>query len=226
MTQEEHLLESAATRPLLRGRDLSGYKNPRPAWVCVCPGYYEGATRVQRDIQATYPRAFSYLKAHRRALRRVAAPNRRPWYALKRSARPRFGRTDILLSGQIASEASFTVGRMRKVLCHQSVLIISPVSDWIDPYYLLGVLNSRVIWTYIRHRMTVVGPKRYALRIGQLRKLPIPLPRSHKDAINCKRIAQLAKYLMSTDGQAGIRRRWRNEINRRVLALIGAKCSG
>jgi len=133
---------------------------------------------------------------------------------------------DVLLSGLIASEASFTVGRMRKVLCHQSVLMISPVVDWIDPHYLLGVLNSRAIWTYIRHRMPVVGPKRYALRIGQLRKLPIPLPRSPEDAKNCERIAQLARYLMSADCQAGKRRRRYEEINRRVLALLGAKCNG
>lgn len=225
VTREEHVLEVAATRPLLRGRDLASYRKPRATWVCVCPGAYEEALPIQRDIQSTYPRAFRYLKAHRNVLRRVAAHNRRPWYTLKRPSRSCFGPMDILLSGLIASEASFTVGRMRRVLCHQSVVMISPVVDWIDPYYLLGVLNSRVVWTYIRHRMPVVGPGRFALRIGGLRRLPVPLPRSREDAKACERIARLARYLMSTDHQGRVRgQRWRREINNRVLALFGAGC--
>jgi hypothetical protein len=226
VTREEHLLEVAAIRPLLRGRDLDGYTKPKPAWVCVCPGDYETAVPTLREIRSTYPRAFKYLRVHRRVLRRIAAHNRRAWYTLKRPARPRFGRMDMLLSGLIASEASFTIGGVGTVLCHPSVVMISPVVNWIDPYYLLGVLNSRVIWTYMRHRMPAVGPKRYALRIAELRKLPIPMPRSSEDARTCERIAQLAKYLMSRDHQARVRGRWRKEINRRVLALLGVKHNG
>lgn len=90
---------------------------------------------------------------------------------------------------------------------------------------LPGVLNSRVTWTYIRHRMPAVGPGRYALRIGRLRQLPIPLPRSREDAKTCERIALLAKYIMATGHQARVRRRWCEEINRRVLALLGVQSS-
>ncbi len=220
VAREEHVLEVAATRPLLRGRDLAGYTKPKPQWVCVCPGDYEGVSPVEHDIRAMYPRAFAYLKDHRKVLLRLAAYTRRPWYTLKRPARPCVRRRDILLSGLIASEGSFTIGCLRNVLCHQSALRISPVPDWIDPYYLLGALNSRAIWTFIRHRMPAVGAGRHALRTGQLKKLPIPLPKSPEEAKQCRRIARLARYLMLENREARVRWCWRKEINTRVLALL------
>jgi hypothetical protein len=76
-------------------------------------------------------------------------------------------------------------------LLHGSVLSIT-APDYLEPAYLLGVLNSTVFWQYARHRSKRMGPRRQLARTGLLRDFPIVVPRSRQQVALAQRIASLA----------------------------------
>ena len=38
------------------------------------------------------------------------------------------------------------------------ILMLTPDQSRIDPYYLLGVLNSQLFWFFVRQTMPTMGP--------------------------------------------------------------------
>ena len=95
----------------------------------------------------------------------------------------------------IDSGCGFTLDIRGQLLCHSSTITIYPDGN-VDPYYLLGVLNSDVFWEFIRHRTPTMGNGRHVYRINQVRRFPLVLPRENDDRRNTQRISELARELM------------------------------
>ncbi len=99
-----------------------------------------------------------------------------------------------LVAGSIGSSA-FTLDTAG-VLCHNSVVMISSGAADIDPFFLLGVLNSQLFRTYVRHRAPSVRFGGHALRIHMLRGFPLALPHG-KDKVRIQsQIAQRSRELL------------------------------
>ena len=54
----------------------------------------------------------------------------------------------------------FTLDPDGQYLGHAGVLMLVPDVRRLDPYYLLGVLNSRVFWFFVRQTMPTMGKGR------------------------------------------------------------------
>jgi len=145
-SREKLLLEAAVVRPILRGRHVSGYAKPVPASVCLFPYDRHGRILDEKLLRTKYPLAYAYFAARRPLLdKRRMGPNQ-PWYALRKLDLSKTAGTAKLMASAISPRSGFTIDTGGKLLCHQGVLILSPDGGCIDPFVLLGILNSEIVW--------------------------------------------------------------------------------
>ena len=72
-----------------------------------------------------------------------------------------------------------------------------PNEKVVSSYFLLAVLNSKVFWTWAKHRMPTLGSGWYSYRVSVLRKFPIPVPLHGQSNPLLEDIANLAARLLN-----------------------------
>lgn len=166
-------LESAVLRPIIRNRDIRGYSRPAPSTSCLVPYGPSGQLLAEEVLRQHYPRAYEYLLSCRNQLTACARRQQRAWYTFPSVRAFRFATRTKVIGGLITSGGDMTIHENSDVLCHSGVLVMVPNYLLIDPYYLLGVCNSRVFWAFVEHRMPTMGPGRRSLRLERLRAFPL-----------------------------------------------------
>ncbi len=96
----------------------------------------------------------------------------------------------------VNSGGGFALDQHQHLFCNNSVILISPDENIINPYFLLAVLNSKVFWTWTQHRMPTLGSGWHSYRVSILRKFPIPTLQSGQDSQLFEEIANLAAMLL------------------------------
>jgi hypothetical protein len=79
------------------------------------------------------------------------------------------------------------------LVAHDSVVVITPVKNRIDPYFLLGVLNSKIFARYVALTMPKINVGRFSLRLLPLRRFPLPILESGDNAAAYGRIATMVR---------------------------------
>jgi hypothetical protein len=92
---------------------------------------------------------------------------------------------------RITSGNRFTLIRDPSLIAHNSVVVLTPIDENVDLYYLLGVLNSKIFARYVSLTMPRINAGRFSLRLTALRGFPLPSVRSDADEAACGRIASL-----------------------------------
>ncbi len=216
----EVALERGATRPMLRGRGISGYGKCAPGYVCVFPYDRRGAVFDEGRFSSKYPRAYEYLTSQRSALSKRRRFPERPWYALRKvDVKPAMA-APKLVSSAIGRPGGFTLDN-DGVLCHNSVITIGVNPKTIDPYYLLGVLNSSPMQAYLQHRALPMGEGRCALRLEALRRIPLIVPSRQADSDLCATAGECAAVLASDNVPPSRRLLLLRRIDRLVMRLYG-----
>jgi hypothetical protein len=215
---EEIELEEGATMPMLRGRGISAYGKCAPRYVCVFPYDRRGNVLDEDRFSSKYPRAYEYLVSKRSALLGRRRRPERPWYALRKvNVKPAMAAPKII-SSAIGRPASFTLDN-DGVLCHNSVITIGFNSKDIDPYYLLGVLNSLPLRAYVQHQALPMGEGQCALRLDALRRIPVLVPGKQAEPDLCASVAQCAAKLAHDSAPASRRPTLLRRIDRLVMRL-------
>jgi hypothetical protein len=189
-------LEAEATRTVIRGRHVHGYKVPDSRDLCIWP--YDSAGRVlpEDDLAANFPRVHQYLTQCRPRLAERPANDGVPWYAASRDVSGHSPRGPTLVSSKISSPTGFTLIDNAAAVCHNSVVVIVPDAATLDPYCLLGILNSGVFWRFIRLSTPYMGCGRQVLRLSDVRRFPIPQPVTQERRRLCKMIGELAEQTL------------------------------
>jgi hypothetical protein len=213
-----HLLESALLRPVVRSRDIHGYGRLAPRSLCIVPHDERGRPIPEQVLRSAYPRTYRYLLARRDTLLGRAA---RPaaWYALRSATSLRLPPGPRLLLGQVCSGGNFTLDPAGLLQGHAGVLLLVPDEAQLDPFYLLGVLNSRVFWFFVRQTMPTMGEGRHALRRSALRGFPVVASRAAGPDDRRRRIAELVRGLFASKDAPSTRPRVLEEIERLVAEL-------
>jgi methylase of polypeptide subunit release factors len=182
-------LESAALRPIRRARQSTVSRGGGTGHLCVFPYDTNGEVLGERAFRKTYPMAYEYLLTHRqRLLSRRLCPSQ-AWYALRKvDVVSHFGKVKII-SPTVCSARGFHLDT-DGVLCHHSLLTISPLDRSIDLHYLLGILNSELLWRYISLRSARMGGERRVLRLQLARRLPVVFPQTRAQRTLAARIAR------------------------------------
>jgi hypothetical protein len=169
-------LETAILRPLVRSEDLHRYDLTPASRVLLFPYVPKGDGGVLVDsktLEEKFPRAWAYLQANRPTLSRRKGP--RTWWAY--SAPKSLGRFERkkILTPDLAPNASFSYdpgGRLHfpgGVSGGYGILI----PEGTDPYYLLGLLNSRLLDKLLQSVSTQMQGGWYSFEHLYIKRLPI-----------------------------------------------------
>jgi hypothetical protein len=197
-TGRQVLIQSAMLRPIVRNRDIRGYSRLSPPTLCLVPYDASGGLLPEAILRGDYPRTYEYLRSYRERLeaRRLAGSVR--WYAFRTGNPFRFAQRPQVIGGLVTSGGDFTLKGDPACLCHSGVLVLVPNKLLIDPYYLLGVCNSVVFWSFVRQRMPTMGEGRHDLRLERLRAFRLDVSDTAHEPLR-RGITSLARRLL-TDG--------------------------
>jgi hypothetical protein len=196
-------LEADVTRTIIRGRHVRGYQVPDSRDVFIWP--YDSAGRVMAEdsLKVDFPHAYKYLTYCRPRLADRPTQNGVPWYAPVPDASEYSQCRARLVSSKISSSVGFTLIDDPTATCHNSVVVIVPDTAEIDPYSLLGILNSSVFWRFVRLTTPYMGCGRQVLRLSDVRRFPIPWPMTEDQQRLCEMIGDLARQAVGEgDGLA------------------------
>jgi hypothetical protein len=175
---------------------------------------------TEQTFQKRFPAAYRHLQSRREHL--IAGPARTgsPWW-VPRFRKPQYtASAPRLLAGKIGFGNNFTIDVQGCFLCHSTVVIVRPDPKVLSPYYLLGVLNSKVLSLFCQHRMPTIGPGRHICRVLGLKKFPIVLPEGPVQP-TCEEIAALARGLCEGSLEGRARRDARSRIDLLAKTLYG-----
>lgn len=160
-----------------------------------------------------YPAIVRYLSQYRTRLE--ARATNQPWFELQQP-QARYAATFIepkILFPDIAKESRFTLDTSGAYI-NDTVFAIGR-----NDKYLLGVLNSYVVWEYLCNTAAVLGDAnkggRLRLKYNYISKVPIP------DASEADRAVVTALVQKCLDARGIDCESWEAEINERVATLYG-----
>ena len=186
----QHLIESSLLRPAVRSREVRGYSQPMSKNHLLLPYDRGGRLMAEADLKANYPHAHSYLSMRRDEIPTVGKRNQ-PFYAFRNDAVLRLPSGPRILIGMITSGSDASLDSSGGDCPHAGVLVLSDFPTEIDPFYLLGVINSPVFWTFVQNTMPTMGNGCHVLRRGPLAHFSVVLPSSSIQAAIVGRVRQL-----------------------------------
>ncbi|MCH8828966.1 MAG: hypothetical protein IID45_05250 [Planctomycetes bacterium] len=125
-------------------------------------------------------------------------------------------RTPKLIASVIDSGCGFTLDCDDRFLCNGGVVCLFPDQITLDPYLLLGILNSKTFWMFIRHHSPTMGRGQYVYRAAMLKTVPLPVSDLNDDHAE---ITELAKQIMNDPLGSHKRRNLLSEIDKLVATL-------
>ncbi len=213
------LVESTLLRPVVRNRDIKGYEPPSSRSVCLTPYDHAGRLLPESVFHDSHPLAYQYLLEHHETLTRRRGIKPHEWYALRSPSCLMLAPGSRVLLKLICSGGDFTMDSEGKYLGHAGTLMLTADQRRVDPFYLLGVLNSGVFWFFVRHTMPTMGHGRHILRRSTLRRFPLVVSESTRETR--QQIADAARRLLGDDVAQMERSRLMEEIERQVAGLYG-----
>ena len=217
------VFESSILRPILRGRHISGYTRPKSETLCIFP-YDKTGNLIAEDILETeFPRTYRYLKSCQSCLSSRKLKDGQPWYAFRNENVSQFIQSPKIVGSVVSSGGAFALDHNQHLFCNNSVILISPDENIINPYFLLAVLNSKVFWTWTQHRMPTLGSGWHSHRVSVFRKFPIPTRPHLHDQNNqlFEEVANLAAKLLNEKFNGTDRANVLSSIDSKVCELYG-----
>jgi hypothetical protein len=212
-------------KPFLRGRDVKRWSvNSSDLWLLFIPWHFPlhedtsitGASiKAEKELEKRYPAVFNHLLQFEEKLSaRNAAETgiRYEWYALQRCAatywqefeQPKIIIPAIAQSVEYAPDSTGYFSNDKTSICVTN-----------EPNYLLGILNSSVLWWFIQRTAASKQGGFYEFKPMYVSKLPIP----QASASDRNAISKLVQNCIDAKGQ-GVEH-WEAEINDRVARLYG-----
>ncbi len=217
------LLEASLLRPVVRNRDIQGYGPLAPRTMCLTP--YDGSGRLLPEtvLRPQYPNAYRYLLRDRDALARRRGIEPGAWYALRSTSGLTLTAGPRVMLKLICSGGDFTIDCEGRYFGHAGTLMLIADQRQVDPFYLLGVLNSRVFWFFVRHTMPTMGEGRHVLRRSALRRFPLVVSAPSQGAR--QQIATAVRGLLAIGATPQARAQVLADIERLVAQLYGIEPS-
>ena len=209
-------IEAAALRPILRGRDIHSYAFPVTTTVCVFPYDKDFKPLTQDEFREQCPLAYEYLANHRRNLEKRQSMSTSDWHLFRSRPSVRVASSPKIVGAGINEGKGFTLDFNRSLLCANSVLIVCSDSDEFSCYYLLGVLNSRLVAEFMEKTGPDLGAGRTVYRVAGIKQFPLVGASSAQSADLCEKIAATAKRLMHETLSAQRRRALRSDVDQAV----------
>jgi len=208
--EDEFEIESRLLRPFLRGSNIKRYHILQPEHLVFYPYHLvENRTRhyAEEEISKKFPEAWKYLlRAKKDLSSRGSERMKYPiWYGLWNARDLRLLEAKKILVPTIAQKPSFAFDDKGEFFFLGSgaggpgSYGITCASHSVDPRYLLGFLNSRVVESFISATSSVFHGGYFAY--SQQYLLPIPIARSRASVPSDKsrhdKMVELVEQMLS-----------------------------
>lgn len=213
----QHLIESSLLKSAVRSREIRGFSQPLSKNHLLLPYNTGGRLLEERDLKADFPAACSYLSMRRNEIPTTGKRNR-PFYAFRNDAVLRLPSGPRIVIGMITSGSSATLDFIGSACPHAGVLVLSQFPGDVDPFYLLGVVNSSVFRSFVQATMPTMGNGRHVLRRGPLAQFSVVLSSSSIQAAIAGRVRQLMDTATENE-----RTRMKRAIDDEVMQICGVK---
>lgn len=173
-------IERGLTRPFLMGKDVHRYESPRPENVVIFPYWIRdgrAALMSQAEIKRQFPLGWKYLVKNRHDLeeREKGRMHGEQFYAyiypknLTEFDVVKVMTPDICARPEMTLDAA---GDLYHTTTLYSFVFKPEVKE--SPRYFLGLLNSKVIWYFVKVTGTPLRGDFYRFKTEYLRPFPIP----------------------------------------------------
>lgn len=182
------LLEKDLWKKIIRPKQIRPWLSFKPKLLVFFP--YENKSNKfvlieEKRFKKIYPKTYSFLSKHKKSLenrkdsRKTWKELGRQWYSLHRVGKPEDFYLDKILINSIINKKTFCLDLNKNLYPHGGIFGI--ISKKINLFYLLGLLNSNLIFHFIKK---TASPKRggyVSLNINILGQVPIKLPTSKQE---------------------------------------------
>lgn len=159
---QENAIYNEVIKPFINGNDVRKYQ-------IDFANQYIILTKIGIDINK-YPLILDYLKKYKDRLEKRSDKGNK-WYELRPCSYYNIFEKPKIIYPDIALESRFTIDI--KNYYPNATLFVIPLND----KYLLGLLNSKIVWYYLSKKCPVIGSEkkrgRLRLKTVYLSKLPI-----------------------------------------------------
>jgi len=147
--------EKDIVKPFLRGKDIRRYAQPQATDSLICPyviGRDDFRLMTEKELSSTYPLAHAYLKSHKARLmaREKGKFQGTNWFAYGYpKSMTLFQRTKIVVPdyNNVPSFTLDTQGHFYKT--GYGIILRNGVEE--SPLYVLGLLNTQLLFRYLLH---------------------------------------------------------------------------
>ncbi|MBI2863807.1 MAG: N-6 DNA methylase [Chloroflexi bacterium] len=172
-------IEAGLLKPFLTGEDVHRYQQPRHSHYCVFPYYLKnGQTKIleEGELKERFPLGFAYLREYRKELTEIRIrqkTNPRYWYSCHRSRDMRVFETERIVTPEISLGCNMTIADSGTYHNTKVYSIVPSPQHEADKYYLLGLLNSRLMWWWISNTGYVLRGGYYVFKTNYLAPFPV-----------------------------------------------------
>ncbi len=173
-------IEKAALRPLLKGDDVNRYAPPKFGHYCIYPyKLVKNKTVILEEVEFSteFPLAYAYLQKFRDELTDLRVKyktNPRYWYSCHRGRSIVAFASDRIITSEISFGCNMTLDT--EGLYHNTTVysLLPSQSFQEDKLYWLGLLNSKVMWWFLKNTGNVLRGGYFRFKTNYLKPFPVP----------------------------------------------------
>ena len=190
-------LEDEITRPFLMGKDVHRYETLNPPNVVIFPYDISGARPqlLSKTVLAhKYPRTWKYLQSVQTVLEeRENGRFSDTWWQFSRPQNLNEFDAVKLMTPEIAARCEFTKDISGNLTHTTKVYSLALKESWQSrDQYLLGMLNSKVLWFFLKQTGYVLRGGFYTFKTDYLKPFPIPV----SDELRERQISVLVQTIL------------------------------
>lgn len=195
----ENNLEKEIILPIVRGRNISRWSINGPFDYVFYPYVLKDNKTIlieESELKSKYPNMYDYLIKNKNRLldrkdsRKTVSENKM-WYGLIRKGKLNLFNSNKILTPAVSKSNSFALDiDGRSYLCGGAG-VFGLVQNEFDNYFLLGVLNSKVVEYFLHAISTKKQGGYYSYLNSFLSKIPIPDKINNNLAIKVKEIIRM-----------------------------------
>ncbi|GAA0232907.1 Eco57I restriction-modification methylase domain-containing protein [Halobaculum roseum] len=174
---EKAVVESSLVYPFLKGQDVKRYEPLDPPQSVILP-YHSGSTGLEfiseDTLESDYPNTHDYLKSHESDLRSrdSGSMDTERWYDFTRAQNMPEFLNQKLVTPEISYGGNFTYDDVG--VFHKSKVYGIVAEEGIHEKFLLTILNSKLLWFYLRSTGYVLRGGYFTFKTDYLEPFCLP----------------------------------------------------
>ena len=199
-------IEKGLVKPLLLGRQVHRYEDLHTSNLTVFPynlptDLGDSATLMsEKQISTNFPKGWEYLKRCESVLRarERGGFDNNEWFQYGRGQGIKFGGVKKLLAPDISLGGDFSIDYTGKYYMTTTLYgYIKNTESWESYEYWLALLNSSVLWFYLKNSGKALVSRSFRYKPAYLNNFPIPSPTQRQE----KTISNMAKLILLANRQ-------------------------